>query len=106
MGGLAAVDRILDGEAAAFEVLEVVEFDGFGGGGDVLEFYVAKSRGWMLVVGFKLIESFVQVVERNWWTGNSVPFAKTSMIHNDFSLLYRSCALEFVLQILRAYVEI
>lgn len=35
-----------------------------------------------------------------------VPFTKTSVIHNDFSLLYRSCALEFILQILRAYVKI
>ena len=38
--------------------------------------------------------------------GDNVPFAKTSMVHNDFSLLYRPCALEFVLQILIAYVKI
>lgn len=50
VGGSAAIDGILDGEAAAFEVLEVVEFDGFGCGGDVLEAYVAEPKGWMLVV--------------------------------------------------------
>ena len=58
MGGLAAVDGILDGEAAAFEVLEVVEFDGFGCGSDVCEFYVAESGGGMLVVGLKLRRVF------------------------------------------------
>lgn len=66
MGGLAAVDGILDGEAAALEVLEVVQFDGFGCGGNVCESYVTESGGWMLVVVLKLIESVVQVVEREW----------------------------------------
>ena len=66
MGGPAAVDGILDGEAAAFEVLEVVEFDGFGCGGDVCVSYVAESGGLMLVVVLKPIGSFVQVVERDW----------------------------------------
>ena len=51
--GSATVDGVLDGEAAAFEVLEVVEFDGFGCGGEVLESYVAESKGWMLVVVLK-----------------------------------------------------
>ena len=50
MVGSATVDGVLDGEAAAFEVLEVVEFDGFGCGGEVLESYVAEPKGWKLVV--------------------------------------------------------
>ena len=66
VGGLAAVDGILDREAAAFEVLEVVEFDGFGCGGDVLESNIAESGRWMLVVVLKLIKSFAQEVERDW----------------------------------------
>ncbi len=36
-------DAELNGEAAAFEVLEVVEFDGFGGGFDGFKLYVAES---------------------------------------------------------------
>lgn len=104
--GPATIDGILDGEAAAFEVLEVVEFDGFGCGGDVLESYVAESEGWLLVVVLELIESFALQVGRDWWMVDGVPFTETSMIHNDFSLIYRSCPLEFFLQILRAYVEI
>lgn len=58
VGGLATIDGILDREAAAFEVLEVVEFNGFGCGGDVLKSYVAESDRWILAVVLKLIESF------------------------------------------------
>lgn len=66
VGGLAAVGGILDGEAAAFEVLEVVQLNGFGCGGDILETYVTESVDWVLVVGLELIEGIVQVVERDW----------------------------------------
>ncbi len=64
--GLATVDGILDCEAAALEVLEVVKFDGFSCGGDVLECYVAESDGRLLVVVLKLIESFARRVEWDW----------------------------------------
>ena len=45
LAGPAAEGGILDVEAAAFEVLLVVQFDGFGCGGDVCVSYVAESGG-------------------------------------------------------------
>ncbi len=38
-----AGERVLNGKTAAFEVLEIVEFDGSGGGFDGFEIDVAES---------------------------------------------------------------
>lgn len=67
--------RVLHAEAAAFEILEVVQADGFGGGVEVGEFNVAES------------------------------FAQTPLVGNDFRVDHFPGTLEFFPQILASDIE-